>query len=131
MTNPASSASSLYDQIGGHEAFHQLTTEFYDRVAADPDFRALYPEDDLEPARERLEMFLEQYLGGPSTYGHRRGHPRLRMRHAPFAIDSWARETWLKYMRESMDTLHLPPLLDGMMWDYFERAARAMTNTPG
>ncbi|MGK4064913.1 globin [Rothia sp. HC945] len=131
MTKPASSASSPYDQIGGHEAFHQLTTEFYNRVAADPDFRALYPEDDLEPARERLEMFLEQYFGGPSTYGHRRGHPRLRMRHAPFAIDSWARETWLKYMRESMDTLHLPPLLDGMMWDYFERAARAMTNTPG
>lgn len=131
MTTPASSDSSPYESMGGHDAFVRLTTEFYDRVAVDPDFRALYPEDDLEPARERLEMFLEQYFGGPATYGRRRGHPRLRMRHAPFEIDSWARETWLKYMREALDTLELPPLLDGMVWDYFDRAAHAMTNTPG
>lgn len=128
---PAPDPRSLYAQLGGHAAFRTLTTEFYDRVAADPDFRALYPEEDLEPARRRLEMFLEQYFGGPSTYGQERGHPRLRMRHHPFRIDSWARETWLRYMRESLDVLELPPLQDGLVWDYFQRAALAMTNTPG
>lgn len=124
-------APSLYDQIGGHAAFHRLTTQFYDRVAADPDFSAMYPEEDLEPARLRLEMFLEQYFGGPAEYGRRRGHPRLRMRHAPFAIDTAARNTWLRFMRESLDALDLPPMLDGLVWDYFQRAAVAMTNTPG
>ena len=125
------SAPSLYEQIGGHEAFQRLTREFYSRVAADPEFAAMYPEEDLEPARVRLEMFLEQYFGGPTTYGQLRGHPRLRMRHAPFRIDSAARQTWLRFMRESLDTLELPPMLDGLMWDYFQRAAVAMTNTPG
>ncbi|MCP3425772.1 globin [Rothia sp. AR01] len=122
---------SLYEQIGGHAAFQRLTTEFYSRVAADPGFAAMYPEADLEPARVRLEMFLEQYFGGPGTYGELRGHPRLRMRHAPFRIDAAARRTWLRCMRESLDVLELPPMLDGLVWDYFERAAHAMTNTPG
>ncbi|WP_129658521.1 globin [Rothia halotolerans] len=133
MEHPASSrpSPSLYEQIGGHAAFHRLTTEFYGRVAADPEFAAMYPEEDLEPARVRLEMFLEQYFGGPTTYGEQRGHPRLRMRHAPFRIDAAARQKWLRCMRESLDVLELPPMLDGLMWDYFERAARAMTNTPG
>lgn len=131
MTAPASSMPSLYEQIGGHPAFHRLTTVFYDQVAADPEFAAMYPEEDLEPARRRLEMFLEQYFGGPTTYGQQRGHPRLRLRHQPFRIDTAARQTWLQYMRHALDQLELPPLLDGMVWDYFERAAHAMTNAPG
>lgn len=53
------------------------------------------------------------------------------MRHAPFPVDTWARETWLRHMRAAMDTLELSPLHDGIMWDYFDRAAHAMVNRPG
>lgn len=123
--------SSFYDQIGGHETFAKLTREFYARVAQDERFRAMYPEQDLEPAERRLRMFLEQYWGGPTTYSQERGHPRLRMRHVPFTVDSWARDTWLKHMREAVDTLELSPLHEGILWDYLERAARSLVNSPG
>ena len=127
----AASSDSFYAQVGGHETFVKLTSEFYRRVAQDEEFKALYPEEDLGPAERRLRMFLEQYWGGPVTYSLERGHPRLRMRHAPFPVDTWARETWLKHMRDAMDTLELSPLHDGIMWDYFDRAAHAMVNRPG
>ncbi|GAA2508875.1 hypothetical protein GCM10009859_04780 [Kocuria salsicia] len=127
----AASSDSFYAQVGGHETFVKLTHEFYARVAEDPDFKALYPEEDLGPAEERLRLFLEQYWGGPTTYSEQRGHPRLRMRHAPFPVDTWARETWLAHMRAAMDAVQLSPLHDGIMWDYFERAAHAMVNRPG
>lgn len=120
---------SWYDAIGGHEAFERLTTKFYEQVAADPEFRAMYPEEDLEPARVRLRMFLEQYWGGPTTYQEQRGHPRLRARHMPFPVTIEARDTWLRYMRVAMDELVLSPELDAIMWDYFSRAAAAMVNT--
>ena len=74
---------SFYDQVGGHETFRTLVHEFYLGVAGDPELRALYPEQDLGPAEERLRMFLEQYWGGPTTYSQQRGHPRLRMRTCP------------------------------------------------
>ncbi|MDX7598965.1 globin domain-containing protein, partial [Aeromonas caviae] len=77
-----------------------LVREFYDRVAADPALLGLYPEpDDLEPARERLWLFLGQYFGGPTTYSDQRGHPRLRARHHPYLIDPAARDRWLAAMR--------------------------------
>jgi hemoglobin len=89
----------------------------------------MYPEDDLEGAIWRLSAFLQQYFGGPQTYSEQRGHPRLRMRHAPFKVNPEARERWLTHMRKALDTLELPPLDDGEMWDYFERAALSMVNT--
>lgn len=119
---------SFYDAAGGHEAFVRLTRRFYEQVAADPEFRALYPEQDLGPAEERLRMFLEQYWGGPSTYQEQRGHPRLRMRHAPFVITPVERDTWLRHMRVALDDLTLDPALDAAMWSYFQRAADAMVN---
>jgi hemoglobin len=121
----------LYDRVGGHDTFVRLVAEFYRGVESDPPLRALYPEDDLGPAAERLRMFLEQYWGGPTTYSQQRGHPRLRMRHMPFAVDSWARDTWLRHMRAALDTLELSPLHDGILWDYLDRAAHAMINRPG
>jgi hemoglobin len=127
----AGTSASFYEQVGGHETFVRLVHEFYTRVAEDERFRALYPEDDLGPAEERLRMFLEQYWGGPTTYSEQRGHPRLRMRHMPFPVDVWARETWLKHMRAALDTLQLSPLHDGIIWDYFDRAAHAMVNRQG
>lgn len=119
---------SFYYQVGGHPVFEKLCREFYSRVAADDEFKVMYPEADLGPAERRLRMFLEQYWGGPKTYQEERGHPRLRMRHNPFYIGPKERDTWLRYMREAMDTLELAPLYDAEMWGYFERAAHAMQN---
>jgi len=90
--------------------------------------RPLYPEEDLGPAEERLRMFLVQYWGGPRTYSERRGHPRLRMRHAPFAIGPVERDAWLRHMREAVESLHLPPEHEQPLWHYLETAAHSMQN---
>ena len=121
---------SFYAQVGGSGTFRKLTERFYAGVAADPEFRAMYPEEDLGPAAVRLQLFLEQYWGGPTTYSERRGHPRLRMRHMPYAVDSKARDTWLRHMRAALDSLELPPLQEATLWDYFDRAAHSLQNTP-
>jgi hemoglobin len=126
---PAGQQQSFYDQVGGHETFRRLVHEFYRGVSGDPDLRALYPEEDLGPAEDRLRMFLEQYWGGPTTYSEQRGHPRLRMRHAPFKVNPDARDRWLAHMRAAVDALELPPLQDATLWAYLERAAHAMVNT--
>ncbi|MGD7707921.1 globin [Microlunatus sp. Y2014] len=118
-----------YEEFGGHDAFVKLTRRFYEGVAADPLLRPMYPEEDLGPAEDRLRMFFEQYWGGPSTYGEQRGHPRLRMRHAPFPVTIEARDRWLHHMRVAMDELALSPELDEQMWTYLERAAHFMVNT--
>lgn len=120
--------NTFYYQVGGRPVFEKLCREFYSQVAADPEFKAMYPEEDLAPAERRLFMFLEQYWGGPKDYQAERGHPRLRMRHNPFHIGPKERDTWLRYMRTAMDTLNLSPLHDAEMWDYFERSAHAMQN---
>ena len=120
---------TFYEAVGGHETFKKIVDVFYAQVAEDDDFRALYPEEDLEPAKERLLMFLEQYWGGPRTYQEQRGHPRLRMRHMPFKVDAWARDTWLRYMRHAVDAAELSPLHHEILWDYLERAAHSMVNS--
>jgi len=102
---------------------------FYEGVASDPELRAMYPEEDLGPAEERLRMFLEQYWGGPTTYSEQRGHPRLRMRHFPFKVDAAARDAWLRHMRVAVDELELPPLYEAELWDYLVRAAHSMVNS--
>ena len=127
-TNAPAEQTSFYDQVGGEPTFRKLTAAFYQQVAEDEDFRAMYPEEDLGPAEDRLRLFLMQYWGGPTDYSQQRGHPRLRARHMPFHIDAQARDTWLRFMRNAMDTLELSPLHDATMWDYFQRAARAMQN---
>ena len=120
---------TFYEQVGGHETFVRLVARFYEGVAGDPALRALYPEEDLTHAAERLRMFLEQYWGGPTTYSDQRGHPRLRMRHAPFRVTPDARDRWLTHMRDAVESLHLPPLQESILWDYLERAAWSMVNT--
>ncbi len=102
---------------------------FYLGVADDPLLRPIYPESDLSGAERRLTMFLEQYWGGPTTYSAERGHPRLRMRHAPFKVNPAARDAWLRHMRDAVDSLELAPLHDATLWDYLERAAHSMVNT--
>lgn len=124
---------TFYAQVGGHPTFERLVSVFYQGVAGDDALRAMYPEDDLGPAAERLRMFLEQYWGGPTTYSQQRGHPRLRMRHAPFAIDHDARVRWLTHMRAAVDVLvadgTLDPAHEAVLWDYLQRAALSMVNT--
>ncbi|MGH3646494.1 MAG: globin [Micromonosporaceae bacterium] len=126
---PAPDPGSFYDAVGGAAAFGKLVDEFYAGVATDPVLRPLYPEEDLGPAAERLRMFLEQYWGGPRTYSDERGHPRLRMRHAPFRIGAAERDAWLGHMRRAVDSLELPDELEAPLWDYLVRAANFMINT--
>jgi hemoglobin len=121
---------TFYDAVGGHDTFVTLVSRFYAGVRGDPELRALYPEDELDAAEERLRMFLEQYWGGPTTYGEERGHPRLRMRHMPFQVTPEAKDRWLHHMRTAVDSLDLPPLYEGTLWDYMERAALSMVNSP-
>lgn len=122
-------APSFYAQVGGHATFARLVSVFYREVANDEVLRPMYPEEDLGPAEERLLLFLEQYWGGPTTYGERRGHPRLRMRHAPFHVNPEARDRWLRHMRTAVDDAGLSPLHEATLWDYLQRAAHAMVNT--
>jgi len=122
-------SDSFYAAIGGHETFVALVDEFYRGVADDPVLRPMYPEQDLGPAAERLTLFLEQYWGGPTTYSDERGHPRLRMRHAPFKVNPDARDRWLRHMRAAVDSLDLAPMHQAELWDYLERAAHSMLNT--
>lgn len=122
-------AGNFFDRVGGHETFKKLVDGFYAGVADDEVLRPMYPEEDLGPAAERLQLFLEQYWGGPTTYQQLRGHPRLKMRHMPFKVNPLARERWLLHMRASLDSLALPPLLEAELWAYLDRAATAMLNT--
>ena len=125
--------TSAYTDMGGSPFFQTLVQHFYAGVSADPLLTAMYPEDDLAPAQHRLLMFLEQYWGGPTTYGDERGHPRLRMRHAPYAIDEVARDRWLAIMRSALDSAivehGLDPALEQELWAYLVTAAHAMQNT--
>ena len=120
---------SVYDDIGGSATFEALTRGFYAGVATDPTLRALYPEEDLEPARIRLQLFLEQYFGGPLTYLELRGHPRLRMRHAPYAVTPDMRDRWLQHMLGSLDRLALPAEHDDTLRRYLTSAAFALVNS--
>jgi hemoglobin len=120
---------TFYEAVGGEPTFRKLVAAFYEGVATDPVLRPLYPEADLGPAEERLRLFLIQYWGGPGTYSQRRGHPRLRMRHAPFRIGPAERDAWLRHMRAAVDVLGLGPAHEQTLWQYLERAALHMVNT--
>ncbi|MDT0306418.1 globin [Streptomyces sp. DSM 44917] len=122
---------SFYEQVGGEETFRKLVRRFYEGVAGDPVLRPMYPEEDLGPAEERLALFLMQYWGGPRTYSDRRGHPRLRMRHAPFTVDRAAHDAWLRHMEEAVDSLGLAPERRRELWNYLVYAAASMVNAPG
>ena len=118
---------TLYDAVGGMPFFDRLIGLFYQGVADDPILRPLYPED-LEPSTRHLTLFLAQYWGGPATYDAERGHPRLRMRHAPFAVGPTERDRWLFHMRSAIDATAPPDSARLSLLEYFEMAAEAMRN---
>ncbi|HEX8093520.1 globin [Jatrophihabitans sp.] len=124
-------STDFFERAGGEQTFRSLVRRFYAGVAADPVLRPLYPEQDLEPAADRLALFLIQYWGGPGTYSQNRGHPRLRMRHAPFVIGTAERDAWLRHMREALDSLDLPEDVATELWNYLRMAAESMRNSLG
>lgn len=119
--------NTLFDAAGGMPFFEGLVARFYEGVASDPVLRPLYPVD-LEPSTRHLTLFLAQYWGGPTTYDAERGHPRLRMRHAPFAIGPVERDRWLLKMRDAVAAMAPPEPIARALLDYFEMAAEAMRN---
>jgi hemoglobin len=120
---------TVYERVGGMAFFETLVDRFYEGVADDPVLLPLYPEPhDLAPARRRLTLFLAQYWGGPSDYSDERGHPRLRMRHAPFSIGGEERDRWLVHMRAALASLDPPPDIEQALLDYFDMAAESMRN---
>jgi hemoglobin len=122
--------TSLYERVGGMPFFQRLVARFYAGVAGDPPLRALYAEDELGPAQHRLTLFLAQYWGGPKTYQEERGHPRLRMRHVPFAIDAEQRDRWLAHMRGALSAMDLAHEDAQELERYFAFAAESMRNRP-
>jgi hemoglobin len=124
-----SEPANLYEAIGGEPTFRRIVGRFYEEVARDEILRPLYPEEDLGPAEERFRLFLIQYWGGPHTYSDQRGHPRLRMRHAPFKIGPLERDAWLRCIRIAVDEENLEEPYRGQLWAYLEMAAHSMMNS--
>jgi hemoglobin len=117
----------IYALVGGDEPFRRLIDAFYARVEHEPLLRPMYP-DDLEASKEHLFLFVTQFFGGPSRYNQLRGHPRLRMRHVPFAIGQAERDAWATHMLSALDEVSLPEPARQAMRDYFERAATFLIN---
>jgi hemoglobin len=126
------SDQSVFDAVGGEEFFVEMIERFYKRVATDLILRPLYPSD-LTESKAHLAGFLVQYWGGPGTYSEQRGHPRLRMRHAPFVIGQPERDAWFTHMAAALDSLiderEVHPSIEAAMLDYFAMAADGMINT--
>ena len=127
----AAPTANVFEAAGGEPVFRELVGRFYARVAKDPVLRAVYPDEDLSGATERLTLFLIQYWGGPGTYSQQRGHPRLRMRHQPFAIGRRERDAWLGHMTAAVDSLDLTAGVKKALLDYFDAASTAMINVGG
>lgn len=121
--------ATFYDEVGGERTFTLIVDRFYAAVVEDPILRPLYPDEDLPEAPRRLRMFLEQYWGGPTTYHEERGHPRLRMRHVPFAIGLKERDAWLHHMTAAIQSVGLGPAQERTLLDYVTMAAHSMVNT--
>jgi hemoglobin len=118
----------MYERVGGEPFFVALVDRFYEGVAGDPVLRPLYPDDLTEP-KAHLAAFLVQYWGGPRTYSESRGHPRLRMRHAPFVIGDLERGAWLRHMTEAVHAAGLAAAEQEELLEYFSMAARTLVNT--
>lgn len=118
---------TIYEQVGGEETFRRLVEEFYARIEKDDLLRPMFPQD-REPGKRWQFLFLSQFFGGPQDYGVERGHPRLRLRHIPFAIDAEARDRWLMHMLAAIDSVGIDEPMRSVMREYFERASTHMIN---
>ncbi len=120
---------TVYEYVGGHAYFAALVEHFYEGVERDAVMRPMYP-DDLTESKANLAGFLVQYWGGPQTYSEQRGHPRLRMRHVPFAIGPAEARAWYAHMLAAVDAMGTDEVARPVLLEYFARAAEAMINAP-
>ena len=122
--------TDIYAAIG-EEGFRRLIAAFYKQVPGDEILGPMYPPKDLAGAEQRLRDFLIGRFGGPQRYIEQRGHPRLRMRHMPFAVNPAARERWLKLMTNALDEVRLPPDIDAFLREFFDGVSAMLVNRPG
>ena len=120
--------TTVYELVGGTEAFVELVDRFYERVEADPPLRAVYP-DDLEPGKRHLALFLAQYWGGPQTYNQERGHPMLRRRHMPFEVTTDGAARWATHMSAAIESMDFPEPAEQALLEYVRRFTPSMVNT--
>jgi hemoglobin len=114
----------------GEDGFRRLVAAFYRQVPDDDILGPMYPKEDMAGAEDRLRDFLIFRFGGPQHYIDRRGHPRLRMRHGPFAIDQSARNRWMQLMDRALQETELPADADATLRRFFESTATFMMNRP-
>lgn len=117
----------IYERIG-EEGFEKLVHAFYRQIPEDDILGPMYPADDLAGAEERLRDFLVGRFGGPPRYVEQRGHPRLRMRHAPFPVDRAARDRWMQLMTNALNEAALPADVSKMLLEFFDGVATFMMN---
>lgn len=118
-------------RVVGEDGFERLVAAFYRQVPGDDVLGPMYPADDLAGAEQRLRDFLVGRFGGPPRYMEQRGHPRLRLRHAPFAVDQMARDRWIQLMSRALDEARFPPDADALLREFFGAVATMMVNRPG
>ncbi len=119
----------IYPAIG-EEGFTRLIAAFYKQVPGDDILGPMYPPRGLAGAEQRLRDFLIGRFGGPQRYIEQRGHPRLRMRHMPFAVDAAARERWLQLMTNALDEVQLPEDVDALLREFFAGVSAMLVNRP-
>jgi hemoglobin len=119
--------SNVYAMIG-EEGFTRLVAAFYSQVPNDDILGRMYPPDDLPAAEERLRDFLIFRFGGPQRYIERRGHPRLRARHAPFHVDRAARDRWMELMSRALTQVALPADAEGFLREFLGQVATFLIN---
>jgi hemoglobin len=115
----------------GDAGFRRLTDAFYRQVPSDEILGPMYPAHDLDGAKQRLRDFLIGRFGGPQLYVEQRGHPRLRIRHAPFAIGRAARDRWLQLMTRALEEAGVPEEPRQILQSFFESTATFLMNRPG
>lgn len=120
--------NEIYAAIGD-AGFRRLISAFYRQIPTDDILGPIYPKHDLAGAEERLRNFLIFRFGGPETYIEQRGHPRLRMRHAPFRVDGKARNRWMDLMNKALDEVQFPHEVREILTAYFNSTATAMMNS--
>ena len=119
--------AQTYFELIGKDNLWQLIADFYEEIKHDELLRPMYP-DALEPAQERLFLFMMQYLGGPNIYSENRGHPRLRMRHVRFPINQEARDSWIRNMTVALDKNPMPEKGKEFLRKYFSDTATFLKN---
>ena len=126
-SRPRVDDQDIYAAVG-EAGFQRLVAAFYRQIPGDDVLGPMYPADDLAGAEQRLRDFLVGRFGGPQRYMEQRGHPRLRMRHAPFAVDEAARERWMQLMTRALDEAAFPADADALLREFFGAVATMMVN---